>query len=85
MQKLKLTPVANAKKLNRNELKNIFGGFGSDGDFGSSGIGFDDSDDSKYNGWRCCDKGWNCDYCYKTKPTCISPKRAVQCYVHDLL
>lgn len=36
MQKLKLTPVANAKKLNRNELKNIFGGFGSDGDFGSS-------------------------------------------------
>ena len=37
MQKLKLIPVANAKKLNRNELKNIFGGFGSDGngDFGS--------------------------------------------------
>lgn len=26
MRKLKLAPVANAKKLNRNELKNIFGG-----------------------------------------------------------
>lgn len=33
MKKLKLQPLANAKKLSRNELKNIFGGFGSGGDF----------------------------------------------------
>ena len=76
MQKLKLTPVANAKKLNRNELKNIFGG----DVYGSNNQG-----SGKYNGWKCCSRGGGCTDCKKGGvPSCSPGKQPESCFVYKI-